>query len=210
MNTVPEVTGARHAGQRWRKVRVVWVIVASGGLLVFAAGLFGLAHPIRNHPTMYFYVDGDQGQSRSSAFPAQGGYFCDPGFIFTTCADVDAKAFHPQVPAVAKNRSVEVWIVDSPLPSYLAYLARYHHSGHSCHAIAIRLEGKQYTTAELSWLAPLERSRTLALVLGFLGTVSATYGHTRRKAKVMVPVLALPLLVAVAFIISDPLLSGCN
>jgi len=159
---------------------------------------------------MYFYVDGDQGQSRSSAFPAQGGYFCDPGFIFTTCADVDAKEFHPPLPAVAKNRSVEVWIVDNPLPSYLAWLARYHHSGHGCQAIAIRLEGKHYTTAELGWLAPLDAAAPWALVLGFLGTVSATYGLTGRKAKAMVPVLALPLLVAVAFIISDPLLSGCN
>jgi hypothetical protein len=209
MNTVPEVTGAQHAGQRWRKVRVVWVIVASGGLLVFAAGLFGIAHPIDDRPEMYFYVNDDDGQPQPSAFPAQGGYFCSPGPFLNTCADVDAKEFDPQVPTVAKSRSFEVWLVDSPLPSYLAHLAHRQQSGYGCHAIAIRVEGKQYTTAELAWLAPLDAAAPGALVLGFLGTVTATYGLTRRKALVMVPVLALPLLVAVAFISSDFLLSGC-
>lgn len=197
MNAVSEVTGgARHAGQRRPKVSVVWVIVASSGLLAFTAGLFAIAHPIFHHPDMYFAVAGDQGQPLDSTFPAQGGYFCDPGLFFdVVCADVDAKEFHPKVPTVAKYESYEVWIVNS-------------HDDH-CHAIAFRVEGKQYATTELGWLAPLDAAAPWALLLGFFGIVSATYTLTHRKSLVVVPMLVLPILVAVAFFSSHGFLGSC-
>jgi hypothetical protein len=195
-NAVPEVKDAQHAGRRRPKVAVLWVIVASAGLLVFMVGLFGIAHPIFHHPDMYFAVPGDQGQPIDSAFPAQGGYFCDPGLFFAaTCADVDAKEFHPQVPTVAKYESYEVWIVNS--------------NNDHCHAIAFRVEGNQYTTTELGWLAPLDTAAPWALLLGFLGTVFATYRLTLRKSLVAVPMLVLPILVAIAYFSSHGFLGSC-
>jgi len=172
--------------------------VASGGLLVFAAGLFAIAHPINHHPSMSFYQNGDRGQPELAAFPAQRGVFCDtPLLLFlNTCADVDAKEFDPQVPGFAKDQSFEVWLVKGNYDS-------------GCHAIAIRVEGKQYTTTEFGWLAPLGAATPWALLLGFFGTVSATYRLAQRKARVMVPVLVLPVLVAVAFLSSNPFWGHC-
>jgi hypothetical protein len=196
MKAVPKVTGAQRARKRWPKVTVVWVLVAAAGLLACTAGLFAIAHPIFHHSEMYFAVAGDQGQPLDSAFPAQGGYFCDPGLFFAvTCADVAAKEFHPQVPTVAKYESYEVWTVNS--------------NDDHCHAIAFRVEGKQYTTTELGWLAPLDAAAPWALLLGFFGTVSATYRLTHRKSLVVVPILVLPILAAVAYFSSHGFLGSC-
>jgi hypothetical protein len=193
----PGIQASQYAGQRWRKVTVVWVIVASGGLLVFAAGLFAIAHPISHHPEMYFYVNDDQGQSQPSAFPAERGYFCDLGFIFSTCGGVDANEFDPQVPAFAKDQAFEVWLVRSK-------------DYHGCHAIAIRVEGKQYTTSELGWLAPLDAATPWALLLGFFGIVSSTYSLARRKTLVVVlALILLGLVAAVTFYSSQAFFGGC-
>lgn len=136
-------------------------------------------------------------QSQPSAFLAKRGYFCDPGFIFSTCDGVDANEFDPQVPAFAKGQSFEVWLVRS-------------NDYHGCHAIAIRVEGKHYTTTELGWLAPLDTATPWALLLGFFGTVSATYRLVRRKALLVLSVLVLLVLVgAVALYNSQGFFGGC-
>jgi hypothetical protein len=156
-----------------------------------------VTQPIYDDPAMYFYVDGDRGQPVPSAFPAQNGYFCEEyPFMFSTCADVNVKEFDPQVPAFAKDQSFELWLVMSD-------------GGHGCQAIAISVEGKQYTTAEFGQLAPLDAAAPWALLFGFFGTVSATYRLVHRKARVMAPVLVLPILLALAFFTSHPFLGGC-
>jgi hypothetical protein len=189
----------QHAGQQRPKVTAVWVIVASIGLLVFAVGLYAIANPIRHYPEMYFYVQSDHGRPIRSAFPGPHGLLCDTPYLFflDTCADIDAQEFDPQIPAFTKDQSFEGWLVSG----------RY--EGHGCRAIAIRVEGKQYETSEFGWLAPLDAAMPWALLLGFLGTVSATYRIAHRKVLVMVPVLGLPVLVAVVFFSSFHFLRGC-
>ena len=195
-NSTAGMQAAQHAGRRRPNVRVVWVIVASTGLLVFAAGLLAVAYPIY-HDEMYFYVDGDHGPPTPSAFPAEGGYFCEQyPFMFSTCADVSVTEFDPQVPAFAKDQPFEVWLVMSDDET-------------GCHTIAIRVEGKQYTTPVFGWLAPLEAAAPWALLLGLFGTVTATYRLAQRKAWVMVPVLALPVFVVLAYFSSHPFLGTC-
>jgi hypothetical protein len=84
----------KRASRRPAKVTAVWVIAALGGVFVFAAGLFAIAHPITDDPSMGFFVEGDHGQPVPSTFPAQGGLFCETPLMsfgfYPTCATVDA------------------------------------------------------------------------------------------------------------------------
>jgi len=192
------INAVQHAGQRRPRATLVWVIVASIGLLVFAVGLFAIANPIRHFPEMYFYVQSDHDRPQRSAFPGPGGLFCDTPSLFflDSCAAVNANEFDPQIPTFTEDQSFEVWIVRSSDDT-------------GCHAIAIRVEGNQYTTSEFGWLAPLDAAMPWALLLGFFGTVVTIYRIAQRKVLVMVPVLGLPVLVAVVFFSTFKFLGSC-
>lgn len=196
-NTTAGVQAAKHGGRWWRKSTVLWVITASTGLFVFAVGLFTVANSIHDDPEMYFFVKGDRGQPLLSGFPAEGGLFCEPlPFILSTCAVVDVKEFNPPLPTFARNQSYEVWLVAT-------------NEGPGCRAIAIRVEGKQYTTPEFGWLAPLDATTPWALLLGFVGTVAATYKFVQRKVRVLIPVVLLPILFVLVYLSSHPFFGQC-
>jgi hypothetical protein len=190
------VQPGRQLGRGLPRVTVS-VILGLIGLVLFGVGLFAVTESIRDDPVMYFYVDGDRGGPVLSAFPAQNGYFCEQyPFLFPTCADVNLDEFDPQLPAFAKDQPYEVWMVMSD--------RRFR-----CQAIAINVGGQLYTSPVFGWLAPLNAATPWALLFGFFLTVSATFGLARRKAWVTVPVLVLPILLALTYVSSHPFLGGC-
>ena len=183
--------------RRWSKVNLVWTLVAAVGLLVFSAGLFGITQLMSHSAEMYFYVVSDQGQPQSSEFPVKGGLFCEPEpFLFGTCANVNVTEFNPSVPAFAKDQRFEVWYVRSDEES-------------GCHAVAFQVVGTTYATPQFGWLAPLNEATPWALLLGFVAAVTATFGLARRRAWVLVPVLVLPVLVALTYFSFHPFLASC-
>ena len=184
-------------GQRRQNLRVVWAILGSIGLMLFGAGLYAVTLSIHDDPAMYFYVHGNGGLPSPSAFPARNGFFCEQyPFMFAKCADVNLEEFDPQVPAFGQDQVFDVWLVRSD-------------GEFGCQAIAINVGSKHYTTPEFGWLAPLDTATPWALMSGFLVTVLATFSFARRKAWVTVPVLILPIFLALTYVSSHPFLGGC-